>query len=125
MTRQTAGMPDEDQLFLRPAKLPRYNERNTTGAELEFIMELIAALRRELAKPALVILFVGRRLRHRKNRGVLALLSSVRLDLSQRENRSCSALRSWLGPCSLLPGQQLPAISRADLMVWFFNTSQV
>jgi hypothetical protein len=59
MTRQTAGMPDEDQLFLRPAMLPRYNERNTTGAELEFIMEQIAALRRELAKLALVILFVG------------------------------------------------------------------
>jgi hypothetical protein len=44
-------VPDEDQLFLRPAK--RYDERNTTGAELEF--EHIAALRQELAKPAFVI----------------------------------------------------------------------
>jgi hypothetical protein len=46
-------VPDEDQLFLRPAKPPRYDERNTTGAELE--LEHIAALRQELAKPAFVI----------------------------------------------------------------------
>ena len=52
-------MPEEDQLFLRPAKPPLYNERQTTGAEFEFIMEQIAALRRELAKLAFVILFVG------------------------------------------------------------------
>jgi hypothetical protein len=52
-------MPDEDQLFLRPAKPPRYNEWNTTDPGLEFIMEQIAALRRDLAKLAFVILFVG------------------------------------------------------------------
>jgi hypothetical protein len=52
-------MPDEDQMFLRPTKPPRYNERNTNGPELEFTMEQIAALRRELAKLAFVILFVG------------------------------------------------------------------
>ena len=52
-------MPDEDQLFLRPARPPRYNEQDRNGAELEFIMEQIAALRRELTKVAFVILFVG------------------------------------------------------------------
>jgi hypothetical protein len=52
-------MPDEDQMFLRPAKPPRYNERSTTDVGLEFIMEQIAALRREVAKFAFVILFVG------------------------------------------------------------------
>ena len=51
----TARVPNEDQLFLRPAKPPRYDEQNTTGAELEFIMERIAALGRELAKLAFVI----------------------------------------------------------------------
>jgi hypothetical protein len=52
-------MPDEDQLLLRPAKLPAYNERNPTDAGLEFVMEQIAALRREQAKLAFVILFIG------------------------------------------------------------------
>jgi hypothetical protein len=47
--------PDEDQRLLRPDKPPRYDEQNTTGAELEFIMEHIAALGRELAKLAFVI----------------------------------------------------------------------
>jgi hypothetical protein len=52
-------MSDEDQLFLQPAKPPRYNERYTTDASLEFIMKQITALSRELAKLAFVILFVG------------------------------------------------------------------
>jgi hypothetical protein len=38
---------------LRPAKPRRYDERNTSGAELE--LEHIAALRQELATPAFVI----------------------------------------------------------------------
>jgi hypothetical protein len=50
---------DEDQLYLRLRNPPRCDERHPTGAELEFIMEQIAALRRELAKLAFVILFVG------------------------------------------------------------------
>jgi hypothetical protein len=49
----TARVPDEDQLFLRPAKPPRYDERNTTSAQPE--LEHIAALRRERAKLAFVI----------------------------------------------------------------------
>ena len=56
-------MPDEDQLFLRPANPPSYNERRLTDSGLEFIMEQIAALptRRELAKYSFVLLFVGAR----------------------------------------------------------------
>jgi hypothetical protein len=54
-------MPDEDQLYLHPRRPPRYDEQYPTGSDLEFIMEQIAALptRRELAKLAFVILFVG------------------------------------------------------------------
>jgi hypothetical protein len=45
-------MRDEDQLFLRPAKPPRYDEASATGSDLEFIVKLIAALptRRELTR---------------------------------------------------------------------------
>ena len=45
-------MPDEDQLYLRPRRPPRYDEQNPYGSELEFIMERIAALptRRELIR---------------------------------------------------------------------------
>jgi hypothetical protein len=50
---------DEDQLYLYPRKPPRFDERPLAGSDLEFIMERIAALRRELAKLAFVILFVG------------------------------------------------------------------
>jgi hypothetical protein len=45
---------DEDQRYLRPRHPPRYAEQHPTGSELEF-----AALRRELAKLAFLILFVG------------------------------------------------------------------
>jgi hypothetical protein len=43
-------MPDEDQLFLRSTRPPRYDERHPLGSDLEFIMRRIAALptRREL-----------------------------------------------------------------------------
>jgi hypothetical protein len=50
---------DEDQLYLRPRNPPRYDEQHPTGAELEFIMKQIAALRRELARLGFLILFVG------------------------------------------------------------------
>jgi hypothetical protein len=52
---------DEDQLFLGPARPPRFDERPLTRSDLEFIMEQIAAMptRRELEKLAFVILFVG------------------------------------------------------------------
>jgi hypothetical protein len=50
---------DEDQLYLRPRNPPRYDEQHPSGSELQFIMEQIAALRREQAKLAFVILFVG------------------------------------------------------------------
>jgi hypothetical protein len=52
---------DEDQLYLYPRKPPRFDERPLTRSDLEFIMERTAALptRRELAKLAFVILFVG------------------------------------------------------------------
>jgi hypothetical protein len=52
---------DEDQLYLRPTRPPRLDERPVAGSDLEFIMGQIAALptRRELAKLAFVILFVG------------------------------------------------------------------
>ena len=45
-------MPDEDQLFLRPSKPPRYNEPNTMDAGPEFILGQIAALptRRQLIR---------------------------------------------------------------------------
>jgi hypothetical protein len=54
-------MPDEDQLFLRPRTLSTYDERHPTGNEFEFLMKQIAALptRRELARFAFVLLFVG------------------------------------------------------------------
>ena len=57
MVRHNGRMPDENQLFLRPAKPLRYNEQNTADAGLEFIMGQIAALptRAELAKLAFVI----------------------------------------------------------------------
>jgi hypothetical protein len=53
-------MPDEDQLFLRPADPPRA-EQPPTDIGLEFLMAQIATLptRQELAWLALVILFVG------------------------------------------------------------------
>jgi hypothetical protein len=43
---------DEDQLFLRPARPPRFDERHLTRSNLEFVMEQIAALptRRELIR---------------------------------------------------------------------------
>ena len=85
-------MPDEDQLFLRPAKPPRYNERNTTDAGLEFIMEQIAALRREQGEASVCDLVHWRRPRNRRDRDVLALLSGVLLDLSRLP---MSNLRSW------------------------------
>jgi hypothetical protein len=52
---------DEDQLYLRPTRPPRFDERPLAGSDLELIMGQIAALptRRELAKLAFVILFVG------------------------------------------------------------------
>ena len=50
---------DEDQLYLRPREPLRYDEQHPTGSELEFIMDQIAVLRRELAKLVFVILFVG------------------------------------------------------------------
>jgi hypothetical protein len=58
----SSGIPDawtKDQLYLRPRNPPRYDEQHPTGSELEFIIEQIAALRREQAKLAFVILFVG------------------------------------------------------------------
>jgi hypothetical protein len=45
-------------LFLRPDRPPRF-DGPLTRSDLEFIMEQIAALRREQAKLAFVILFVG------------------------------------------------------------------
>jgi hypothetical protein len=43
---------DEDQLYLRPRALPRYDERRPTVSEREFIMEQLATLptRRELIR---------------------------------------------------------------------------
>ena len=52
-------MPDEDQLFLRPADPPPPLKRSTTDSDLEFVMGQIAKLRRDLAKYAFVVLFVG------------------------------------------------------------------
>jgi hypothetical protein len=54
-------MPDEDQLFLRPADPPPSANRSARDSGLEFLMEQIAALptRWELAKYAFVVLFVG------------------------------------------------------------------
>ena len=53
-------MPDEDQLLFHPADPPPLH-RSTTDSGVEFIMEQIAGLptRRELAKMAIVLLFIG------------------------------------------------------------------
>jgi hypothetical protein len=52
-------VPDEDQLFFRPDPPPR-GERRPTDRGVEFLMQQISALptRRDLAKMAVVILFV-------------------------------------------------------------------
>ena len=57
----TGHMPDEDPLFLRPVDRSPPSNRSTTEDGLEFLMEQIARLptRRELARAAFVILFVG------------------------------------------------------------------
>jgi len=54
-------MPDEDQLYLRPADPPPPFNRRPSEGGLEFLMKQVAALptRGELAKMALVLLFVG------------------------------------------------------------------
>jgi hypothetical protein len=47
-------MPDEDQLYLNPRDPPRYDERHPAGSDLEFVMEQLARMRRDLWR---VVLF--------------------------------------------------------------------
>jgi hypothetical protein len=50
---------DEDQLYLYPRNPPTYDERHPNGDALEFVMEQLAAMRRDLWRVGLLGMLGG------------------------------------------------------------------